>query len=301
MFWQNWQSYIKDDTPLSKIAIPGAHNAGSYDMNFLACCQDGTLYEQFLYGVRYFNIRLHTNKDGTIVLAHGPLKGHTFVSCLIDLQNIITSFPNEFIILDIREYYPQKLGIINITHNINTDKMNELLEKYIIPSKYALTNFDDISKVTLGEIRKQNKRYLLVNYQKAYNYSVDNPIVLPWHSKTFYTTAKKFVNTIPKYLSDSFENSLVCFQIQRTFNTGFETGFTSPRKLEKHLFEYFPELFENISINPKYVKNVNIVAGDFMTKSYQKARHILMLNLLKGIVIEDKITIYFKNLWSIQK
>ena len=48
MFWENWQQYIKEDTLLSNIAIPGAHNAGSYDMKKVACCQDGTLYEQFL-------------------------------------------------------------------------------------------------------------------------------------------------------------------------------------------------------------------------------------------------------------
>lgn len=298
MFWQEWQGYIKEDTPLSLIAIPGAHNAGSYGMNFTACCQDDGLYTQFCYGIRYFNIRLHTNKDGTIVLDHGPMKGDTFENCLKDIKKIIEDFPNEFFILDVREYYPQKFGPFTIKHSLDAKEMDRLLEKYINPAKFALTEFDNIRNVTLKQIREQEKRYLLVNYQKAYKYSVDIPIVLPWHDKTYYTTAKKFVNTIPKYLKTTVTNGLVCFQIQRTFNTGFETGFASPRKLEKHLFEYFPELFELISSNPDYVKNASIIAGDFMTKSYQKARHILMLNLLKGIVDKNKINDYFYSLWG---
>ena len=46
MFYENWMSYIKDDAKVTKIAIPGAHNAGTMGMSKLARCQNGTLCEQ---------------------------------------------------------------------------------------------------------------------------------------------------------------------------------------------------------------------------------------------------------------
>lgn len=48
----------------------------------------------------------------------------------------------------------------------------------------------------------------------------------------------------------------------------------------------------DIAADPKMLKKVNVVAGDFMTKDYMKANEILNLNLLKDVVKEDKIQEY---------
>ena len=75
MFYENWMSYIKDDAKLTNIAIPGSHNAGTRGMVALARCQNGTLPEQYCYGVRKFGIRIKAGRNGKLYIAHGLAKG----------------------------------------------------------------------------------------------------------------------------------------------------------------------------------------------------------------------------------
>ena len=63
MFYDRWMSYIKDEAKITEIAIPGAHNSATAGMNVTACCQDGTPFEQYRYGVREFCIRLKQKRE----------------------------------------------------------------------------------------------------------------------------------------------------------------------------------------------------------------------------------------------
>ncbi len=289
-------SYIKDDVKITTLVIPGAHNAGSYGMNGIAECQRHNLLTQFNFGMRQFCLRLNTDRKGNIVLAHGVTKGDLFENALKDLKQALDSSPTEFLLLDIREYYPQKFGPVTLTYKADPKRVNELLEKYLKPSEYAYCDFKHINEVTVGDLRKNGKRFILINDEEAYDYSKNCDVILPWEKEVNGAHAKDFANETLRFFDDYHTDGLYWFQAQQTPNLGVPVGVCKPLLLDKELRLYFPSIIKGIADNPDYLKQANIIAGDFMTEDYMKAKLILSLNTLKNNVKEDMIEDYNKGL-----
>lgn len=287
---ENWMRAIKDEVKLTKIVIPSAHNAGTKGMNAAACCQDGDVYEQFIYGIRHFCIRLDTDKKGRIVVSHGLTKGQKFEDTLKLFRRMLLKNDSEFFIFDIREYYPQKFGPVTVKYRADAKQTDELIRKYLEPEKYALWDFDDIRDLTMGDIRKAGKRYLLINYKQEYTCSVNPPLYFPWDKQIYGCKAEKFSKECIKMFDDEHYKGegLFWFQMQRTPNLGTEIGFTSPRKLEAEQLPYYTRILDEIKENPVYLDRANIIAGDFMTSHRYKCKEIIYMNLLKNQVREDK-------------
>lgn len=296
MIYSEWMSYIKDDVKINKLVIPGAHNAGSFGMNSMACCQDDDLYTQFQYGIRHFCIRLNTKRDGTIVLAHGVSKGVEFEAVLYQIRKMLETNSSELLILDIREYYDQKFGPVTLKYKADPKKVNELLEKYISPQKYAFCDFGRLSDVTVGDIRRAGKRYILINENKDYAYSCDCECILPWDKKIFGSHAPDFARGTIKVFDDNSTDGFYWFQTQQTPNFGTDIGLTTPRKLDMSLRPYFKYIIEQLAVEPERLEKVNIVAGDFMTYDHSKVRDILRLNLIKGYIRKELEEEFIKGL-----
>ncbi|MCD7827151.1 MAG: hypothetical protein LUG85_01245 [Clostridiales bacterium] len=284
MIYSNWMSYIKDDAKINKIVIPGAHNAGSYVMNRMACCQEGDLYKQYEYGIRHFCIRLDTASDGTIVLAHGITKGASLESVLYQFRKMLHQTESEFFIFDIREYYDQKIGTVTMRYKADPNKVDELLAEYIEPEKYAFWDFDNISDVTLGDIRRSGKRYIILNEKKDYKYSCDCPCIFPWNKKAYGCLAPEFTREIIKIFDENSTEGFYWFQTQQTPNLGTQVGVVTPIRLDMSLRPYYKSIIEQLAADPQRLDKVNIIAGDFMTYDHSKVRDILRLNLVKQIV-----------------
>ena len=284
MIYTDWMSYIKDEVKLTSLVIPGAHNAGSYGMRGIAECQSDNLFVQFEHGIRQFCLRLNTDRKGNIVLAHGITKGDLFENALKDIKKALDMYPSEIILLDVREYYPQKFGPITLTYKADKSKVDELLEKYISPSENAFCDFGHISEVTLGDIRKSGKRFILINDNEDYKFSRNCEQILPWEKQVNGAKAEKFANETLRFFDDYKTDGLYWFQTQQTPNLGTEIGVTSPKKLDDELVKYFDVMIDGIASTPRYLERANIIAGDFMTRSFDKSRSILRLNLLKGNV-----------------
>lgn len=290
-FYKHWMKYLKDDKKLTEIIIPSAHNAGSYGMGWQACCQDGDLYEQFCYGIRHFCIRLCTDRKGNILMCHGPTKGEPFEDALKSLKRAMDE-SDDFFILDVREYYPEKILFFHFTFEAEKSKVDALLAKYLLPEKYAMTDFSHVGDITMGDIRKSGKRYLLVNYQGEYEGSVDCPHIIPWEKDVNGAHAHNFVKKTLRFFDDYRTEGLYWFQTQQTPNLGTEIGFRSPRKLDKKLRPYFKELTDGIAENPFYLQSANIISGDFMTEDHMKVNRILKLNVLKHTVRDEDVADY---------
>lgn len=296
MIYTNWMSYIKDDVKLTELVIPGAHNAGSYGMSKMAECQKDNLFVQFEYGIRQFCLRLNTNRKGEIVLAHGITKGDLFENALKDIKKSLELYPEEILLLDIREYYPQKFGPITLTYKADKHEVDRLLEKYLKPSKNAYYDFKHISDVTVGDIRKSKKRFILINDDESYKYSRNCEQILPWEKDVNGAKAEKFVKETMRFFDDYQTDGLYWFQTQQTPNLNTEIGVTPPIKLDNDLRNYFTRITDSIAETPRYLERANIIAGDFMTRDYMKCREILKLNLLKGNVKEELESQYSKAL-----
>ncbi len=295
-FYESWMSYIRDDVKITKLVIPGAHNSGSYGMNKMAECQRDGLLTQFKYGCRQFCLRLDTRKNGEIVLAHGMSKGDSFENVLKDIKTVIDEYPSEILLLDIREYYDQKIGPFTLRYKADKSAVNDLLEKYISPEKYAFCDFDKIGDVTLGDIRKSGKRYILINENEDYNYSKNCECILPWEKQVNGAKAEHFAAKTLRFFDDYKTDGLYWFQTQQTPNLGTEIGLTPPYKLDEDLRKYFVNIINGIEENPFYLESANIIAGDFMTEDYMKASAILRLNIPKGNVKSEVIEEYEKSL-----
>lgn len=285
MFFEKWMSYIKDDAKITKIAMPGTHNSGTMGMHRFARCQNGTLFEQFRHGVRYFDIRLRADKKG-LRIAHGILKGMPAKDVFASLKKIIDS-SNEFLVISIQTYMNQKVGPFKLRYNGNTGETDALISDYLEPEKYALTDFDDIRNVTMGDIRKSGKKYIIINEKEEYKYSVKGPMLGPWDPNIFGLKPEKFVEENLKFLKNLESEGFFWFQTQQTPNPGTEVGMTWPDDLEKMSKPLFPSMMKQIADDPGMLEKVNIVAGDFMTADLMKAKIILNLNLLKGIVKDE--------------
>ena len=296
MIYTNWMSFIKDDVKLTRLVIPGAHNAGSYGMSAMAECQRDNLFVQFEHGIRQYCLRLNTNRKGEIVLAHGITKGDLFENALKDIKKALDMYPDEFILLDIREYYPQKFGPITLTYKADKNKVDALLEKYIQPEKYAFCDFEHINEVTVGDIRKSGKRYILINENEDYKFSKNCEQILPWEKNVNGAKAKEFANETLRFFDDYKTEGLYWFQTQQTPNLGTQIGVTTPAKLDDDLVKYFDVIINGIATTPRYLERSNIIAGDFMTRDYSKSRAILKLNLLKGNVKPELEKEYEKGL-----
>ncbi len=287
MIYENWMSYIKDETKITQTVIPGAHNAGSYTMKKMAECQKDGLLTQFKYGVRQFCLRLSENKNGEILLAHGVTKGDFFENALKDIKEIIDNYPSEILLLDIREYQPQKFGPITLKYKASPEKVDALLKQYIDPEKNAFYDFDRIGGVTLGEIRKNGKRFILINEAQSYRFSKPCEQIIPWDIKVNGMKAENFRIHSTDFFDTCHTEGFYWFQTQQTPNPFTQVGITPPARLDESLRPYFPEIIGKIAKTESYLSQANIIAGDFMTRDYMKSELILRLNLLKNNVKEN--------------
>lgn len=287
MIYENWMSFINDDVKITEVVIPGAHNAGSYGMKKMAECQKDGVLTQFKYGMRQFCLRLSEGKNGEILLAHGITKGDLFENALKDIKEILENYPTEILLLDIREYQPQKFGPITLKYKANPEKVDALLRKYINPEKYAYYDFDKISDVTIGDIRNSGKRFVLINEAKSYRFSKPCEQITPWDSKINGMKAENFRIHATDFFDTCHTNGLYWFQTQQTPNPFTEIGITPPYKLDESMRPYFRGIIDKIANNENYLSQANIIAGDFMTRDYMKSELILRLNLLKNNVKED--------------
>lgn len=288
MIFKNWMSYIADDVTLTSLVMPGAHNAGSYGMRSIARCQEDDLEKQAEYGVRHFCIRLDTDKKGNVVLAHGPTQGATLESALVGLSRFIRENPSEFLLLDVREYYPQTI-VIPFMHKAAPKVVDALIAKYLNPAEWALTDFEHVNKVTMGDVRKSGKRYMLINYLPAYAYSVDVPCILPFSTAVHGARPDVFSRECVKFFDKRHTDGIYWFQTQQTAGAGTYIGLLGkPRQMDTAARPYFKNIITTISETPSYLAQANVIEGDFMTEDYMKAAAILRLNLQKGNVAAGK-------------
>ncbi|MBR3818782.1 MAG: hypothetical protein IKJ41_06485 [Clostridia bacterium] len=288
MFLKNWMSYISDDAKITKLAMPGSHNSGTMGMSKLAKCQNGSLYEQYAHGVRAFDIRLKADKKGRLFIGHGIMTGMPAELAFESLKMILNECGDEFFVISMITYMNQKIGPFKLSYNGNSAETSRLIREYLSPEKYALTDYGDINELTLGDIRKSGKKYIIINGNKEYDYSVDCPYHDPWNSYVYGYKPEKFAKEILKYITEKEYDGFVRFQTQQTPNPGTENGWTKwPDDLDDMIRPYFNQIIDDVAADPEKLEKINIIGGDFMCRDNMKANKILSLNLLKGMVKEE--------------
>jgi hypothetical protein len=159
-----WQASLQDAKLISDINLPGTHDSaaiGAYVQSFWIC-QDFTITQQLMYGIRLFDIRLQVHKDQAyyFVTCHGNLgydyfkTFQTYRSVLDEFKEFLESYPTEFIVMQLK---------IDDYSGFALDKsgvriaLDELAASY--PNLFYLTNHPNVATPTVGEMR--GKIYVL--------------------------------------------------------------------------------------------------------------------------------------------
>jgi len=117
---EDWMEKVPDDRPLSQLAIPGSHDSGArFSVGDLSGkCQDSSIREQLLYGVRFFDIRLYNFNDALYVC-------HSF----IDENLAFSDFVQQAIAF--LEGYPKEGLLVSIKHEGKDSEASKSFESLL--------------------------------------------------------------------------------------------------------------------------------------------------------------------------
>ena len=137
-----WMGMIEDDTLLKNVVIPGAHDAGTKWLSYMAETQDRDTADMLACGTRYFDLRVAKTKNGQLKIYHGPFKGVTLDSVLEQIAEFLQTNPSEALILDFQHF----------SGDAEQDVQTKVLAS--LPCVTAEGDFVDfVDGLTLGDVR----------------------------------------------------------------------------------------------------------------------------------------------------
>ena len=99
----DWMRGVRDDAPLRRIAIPGAHDAGTAGMPWYSRTQDADTATLLADGVRYLDLRVAL-EDGKLRIFHGPSTGMELEGILQAVAAFLNAHPAECVLLDFQHF-----------------------------------------------------------------------------------------------------------------------------------------------------------------------------------------------------
>ena len=282
-----WMGMIKDDTLLKNVVIPGAHDAGTKGLPYLAETQDRDTADMLTCGTRYFDLRVSKTKDGELKIYHGPFKGVTLNSVLEDITQFLQANPTEALILDFQHF--------------EGDAEQDTQAKVVatLPVVKAQGDFVQfVDSLTLGEIR--GKCLVLWGDESA-----DGEMFLRRNNNegTVEHSAlhSYYAVKLNKKSSTTYIKEVLPYYIERYKQDDRKGLFVLQGQLTDGLFifgPHFREATHNKNMNA-YVENlkdsadldiINIIMRDFV--SPHKNCLTLQLNLIKDNVKTESINAF---------
>ena len=282
-----WMSMIKDDTLLKSVVIPGAHDAGTKDLPYLAKTQDRSTADMLACGIRYLDLRVSKTKNGELKIYHGPFKGVTLDSVLGDISQFMQSYPTEALILDFQHFDGD--AELDTQAAIKSSALN------VITAQGDFVEYVD--SLTLGQVR--GKCLILWGDESA-----DGEVFLRRNNDegTIEHSALQsyYTSSLNKKSSSSYIKEALPHYIGR-YETEGKGLFVLQGQLTDGLFVFGPHFREathnkNMNQYVESLKNsddlsiINIIMRDFVTP--HKNCLALQLNLTKGNVKTEHITAF---------
>ena len=200
-----WMKNIDDSVLINDLSIPGTHDSGAMHSIFDVAgkCQEMNIQNQLNIGVRFLDIRLQLVKDELQVVHSFVKQDLDFVSVLEDLNEFITSYNSEFLIVSIKKDNDSVKSTVDFS-----DKVLEELGKYqnivldTLPSTvkeargkiYILNRFTSENIGIMASSNwKDSTSFELGNLYVQDNYSIDDiNIKLEDIKKTFELSISDF-------------------------------------------------------------------------------------------------------------
>ena len=287
----SWNSMIDDNTLITELVMPGSHDAGCYNMMYMAETQEYDIYGQLIRGARYFDIRVN-NDNGEYVIFHNVINGVKYDSVLEDIKKFMSEYPSEFIILDFQHF-----------KNESENKVFDMLEDKIGKEKLIINENGEkqIDNLTLGEVRGKilvTAGTNIEDYDREYLFNRNNSTVNENNSvlHSYYETklnsysSKKFISlSLSEYIARQkiVNSGLFVLQGQLTDNLLLR----GPRFREATHSENMSKYVKSLK-NSEDLEYINIVMRDFITS--EKCREIIALNYYKNQVKTEYIDAFEK-------
>lgn len=160
-FEESWMSYISDEALVSKTAIPGAHDAGTFGSGEGFATQHSTIEQQLYAGVRYFDFRaskttsgdeyyfVHADSNMPVVKSNCGQKVDVSMTAI---KNFVERNPEEVIVMDFQH-----------TWNATEEGLIELISS-VLPMDKVLkkSECEDPTTITFGEMREKGKNIIIL-------------------------------------------------------------------------------------------------------------------------------------------
>lgn len=287
-----WMSYISDDAPVTRLAIPGSHDSGCSGMPWYAETQDLNFAEQLARGVRYFDIRVN-KKGGDLVIFHGPVNGTDYVELLYQIDEFMDAHPSEFLILDFSHFK-------NDSESEVFRLFDEIVSAERVVNDTCMTDSEYLDSLTLGDVRGKCvvfvdpeetefccRDYLFFKMGDEVEAGQENvfSLVSPYKKLWNGSSAKKLTDKILDRYIDTFkgiDSGFFVLQCQLTDNA----LVFGPRYREGKLIERANDFVRALYDNAEDLPYINIIMRDFVT--CEKTALIVGLNIAKGWVSGEK-------------
>lgn len=169
---KGWMREVTNHNPKLKfreLVAPCSHDAASSTIpkdklfSALSRTQDISIYQQLNFGARMLDLRYGagSSKESDLRIFHGPHSGSLVLDVLKEILKFMQENPYEFIVLEIKQERDltkkQRVYLGNIVFD---------LFRYLAISKYDLSSWFQIDRVTMKEIEDSGKRVLVLVDQK---------------------------------------------------------------------------------------------------------------------------------------
>ena len=296
----DWMSMINDDTLLKKIAIPGAHDAGTKGMPYFAETQDRDITDLLNCGTRYLDLRV-SYASGKLLIYHGPSKGVALTSVLDDVKQFLTDHPTETVLLDFQHFEEENHEAQDAVYQLLRETLwNDGL--LVSSNGVEHENSKYMNNLTLGETRGKAIAFWGTEDGYFFMRTDDNGFRNYSSLHSFYygdlhkKSSKTFIKTaLPQYLekwrNSGWQSNEGLFVLQGQLTDGLYVF--GPKFREATHTDNMDAFVKKLS-STNYLDIVNIVMRDFVTP--HKNCLTLQLNVDKQHVKQDMLEAYNKML-----
>ncbi len=287
----NWMSYISNEAYITKIAMPGSHDAISYGTNIASAKTQGEdLTAQLESGCRYFDLRFATNsaENNELYGVHAIVMTNVkAIDALTQCRDFIQNHPSEFLILDLSQFRSNDTNCIEkikvmvkelfVDTNLAVLKNGENIDEYVASLKLKDVRGKVI--ITFGE--KADENYLFRRNNDGVTLTEPCALRSDYIGEKHSQGGEVLANETMLYYLDNLSSDYKgFFVLQSQLTNGV---LDSIEVKENAADEFIKARVSSFKENENYLSKVNIVMRDYIS-DISKNINIVELNISKGIV-----------------
>ena len=309
--YQNWMSYISDETLFVDVVMPGSHDAGTKSITAENLhTQSSGFYDQLTGGVRYFDMRV-AEYNGTVRCIHANSgdprnssngTGIEFETVLSDMLRFVNENPSEIIILDFQHLW-----------NDFEDLVVPMIKERLTGKMLTKDKAKNYLNLTMGQLRNWGVNFIVIvqddNNELKSSHILGETVSAPnfdgydWMYKrtenlrseydgdTHRSSASALIGKWPTYFNNFTEN-----QYNKIFilQTQLTSGDLVSR--EKSIRNDANKYFRGLKNNSTNLAKVNVIMRDFVVddldgvdSAQSGIQSVLFLNVYKNQIKTTEI------------